>query len=117
MKKRTEKSFHIRLNLEKATDRDIYEWLKAKEENQTISINAFVIEGLRKLKLAEIRSDTSAVPMTEAMYSLRQQASPETVRNTDGTFQMEEGTDSGETGHGAEGVALSEEVMDFLDGF
>ena len=117
MKKRTEKSFHIRLNLEKATDRDIYEWLKAKEENQTISINAFVIEGLRKLKLAEIRSDTGAVPMTETMHSLRQQASPETVRNTEVTFQMDEGTDSGENGNDAAGVALSEEVMDFLDAF
>ena len=119
MKKRREKSFHIRLNLEKATDRDIWEWLKTKEENQTISINAFVIEGLRKLKLAEIRADAGTVetPVTDTMYSLNRQAPPGDERLGEQSMEAESRKDSEEPDAGTDGTELSEEAMNFLDAF
>ena len=110
MKKRNEKSFHIRLNLDKATDRDIYEWLRGKEEGQTISINAFVIEGLRKLKIAEMRSEETGgtMPVTEPMQRPGREASPE---------KQAVSTDSGGEETGAAETALSAEAMSFLDEF
>ena len=119
MKKRREKSFHIRLNLEKATDRDIWEWLKTKDENQTISINAFVIEGLRKLKLAEMRADAGAadLPVTEAMYSLNRQAPLGDEGLKEQSMEAEKRKDSEEPDADETGTELSEEAMDFLDGF
>ena len=119
MKKRREKSFHIRLNLEKATDRDIWEWLKTKEENQTISINAFVIEGLRKLKLAEMRADAGTVetPVIDTMYSLNRQAPQGDEGLEEQSTEAESRKDSEEPGAGTDGTALSEEAMNFLDAF
>ena len=119
MKKRREKSFHIRLNLEKTTDRDIWEWLKDKEENQTISINAFVIEDLRKLKLAEMRADEGTVEtlVTDTMYSLNRQAPPGDEGLEEQSTEAESRKDSEEPGAGTDGTALSEEAMSFLDGF
>ena len=119
MKKRREKSFHIRLNLEKATDRDIWEWLKTKEENQTISINAFVIEGLRKLKLAEMRADAGTVetPVTDTMYSLNRQAPPGDEGLKEQSMEAENRKDSEEPDAGTDGTELSEEAMNFIDAF
>ena len=119
MKKRREKSFHIRLNLEKTTDRDIWEWLKAKEENQTISINAFVIEGLRKLKLAEMRADAGMVevPVTDTMCSLNRQAPPGDEGLEELSMEAENRKDFEEPDAGTDSTELSEEAMSFLDGF
>ena len=44
-----EKNLLLRFNLNRKTDREIWEWLHEKSESQTLSMNAFLIEGLRKL--------------------------------------------------------------------
>ena len=48
-----EKNLFLRFNLNRKTDREIWEWLHEKSESQTLSMNAFLIEGLRKLMAQE----------------------------------------------------------------
>ena len=48
-----EKNLLLRFNLNRKTDREIWEWLHEKSESQTLSMNAFLIEGLRKLMALE----------------------------------------------------------------
>ena len=48
-----EKNLLLRFNLNRKTDREIWEWLHEKSESQTLSMNAFLIEGLRKLMAQE----------------------------------------------------------------
>ena len=43
----------LRFDLSRKTDREIWEWLHEKSESQTLSMNAFLIEGLRKLMAQE----------------------------------------------------------------
>ena len=50
---KNEKKLLLRFDLTRKTDRDIWEWLHEKSESQTLSINAFLIEGLRKLMAQE----------------------------------------------------------------
>ena len=49
-----EKNLFLRFNLNRKTDREIWEWLHEKSESQTLSMNAFLIEGLRKLMAQEV---------------------------------------------------------------
>ena len=48
-----EKNLLLRFNLNRKTDREIWEWLHEKSDSQTLSMNAFLIEGLRKLMAQE----------------------------------------------------------------
>ena len=48
-----EKTLLLRFNLSRPTDRVIWEWLHEKSVSQTLSMNAFLIEGLRKLMAQE----------------------------------------------------------------
>ena len=48
-----EKNLFLRFNLNRKTDREIWEWLHEKSKSQTLSMNAFLIEGLRKLMAQE----------------------------------------------------------------
>ena len=48
-----ERTLLLRFNLNRSTDREIWEWLHRKSESQTLSLNAFLIEGLRKLMAQE----------------------------------------------------------------
>ena len=50
---KSEKTLLLRFNLNRKTDREIWEWLHEKSESQTLSMNAFLIEGLRKLMAQE----------------------------------------------------------------
>ncbi|MBR1456638.1 MAG: hypothetical protein IJ594_05710 [Oscillospiraceae bacterium] len=47
--RKNEKTLLLRFDLSRKTDREIWEWLHEKSESQTLSMNAFLIEGLRKL--------------------------------------------------------------------
>ena len=49
----SERTLLLRFNLNRKTDREIWEWLHEKSESQTLSMNAFLIEGLRKLMAQE----------------------------------------------------------------
>ena len=51
--KKNEKTLLLRFNLDRRTDREIWEWLHEKSVTQTLSMNAFLIEGLRKLMAQE----------------------------------------------------------------
>ena len=48
-----EKTLLLRFDLDRPTDREIWEWLHEKSVSQTLSMNAFLIEGLRKLMAQE----------------------------------------------------------------
>ncbi len=50
---KNEKTLLLRFDLNRKTDREIWEWLHEKSESQTLSMNAFLIEGLRKLMAQE----------------------------------------------------------------
>ena len=51
--RKTEKTLLLRFDLSRKTDLEIWEWLHEKSESQTLSMNAFLIEGLRKLMAQE----------------------------------------------------------------
>lgn len=51
--RKNEKTLLLRFDLSRKTDREIWEWLHEKSELQTLSMNAFLIEGLRKLMAQE----------------------------------------------------------------
>ena len=51
--RKSEKTLLLRFDLSRKTDREIWEWLHEKSESQTLSMNAFLIEGLRKLMAQE----------------------------------------------------------------
>ena len=51
--RKNEKTLLLRFDLSRKTDREIWEWLHEKSEFQTLSMNAFLIEGLRKLMAQE----------------------------------------------------------------
>ena len=46
--RKNEKTLLLRFDLSRKTDREIWEWLHEKSESQTLSMNAFLIEGLRE---------------------------------------------------------------------
>ncbi len=92
---KNEKSFHIRLNMAKPTDRKIWEWLHDKEQNQTISVNAFLIEALRRMMIADAGAGSD---YSKAVAVAQEQTAFE---NTIQEAEME----------------LSEEALAFLEGF
>ena len=51
--RKSEKTLLLRFDCSRKTDREIWEWLHEKSESQTLSMNAFLIEGLRKLMAQE----------------------------------------------------------------
>ena len=51
--RKNERTVLLRFNLNRKTDREIWEWLHEKSASQTLSMNAFLIEGLRKLMAEE----------------------------------------------------------------
>ena len=51
--RKSEKTFLLRFDLSRKTDREIWEWLHEKSESQTLSMNAFLIDGLKKLMAQE----------------------------------------------------------------
>ncbi len=95
MIKKNEKSFHIRLNMAKPTDREIWEWLHDKEQNQTLSVNAFLIEALRRMMIA----DAGAGSEYSKVVAVAQEQVP-----FENTIQQAE-------------TELSEEALAFLEGF
>ena len=51
--RKSEKTFLLRFDLSRKTDREIWEWLHDKSEEQSRSMNAFLIDGLKKLMAQE----------------------------------------------------------------
>ena len=98
-----ERTLLLRFNLNRKTDREIWEWLHDKNRSQTLSMNAFLIEGLRKLMENEKPLDAHALA-EEICRELRSQ----------GLALSSEGNppeSSGET------LELSDDIMDFANSF
>jgi hypothetical protein len=98
MIRKNEKCFHIRLNMTKPTDREIWEWLHGKEESQTISLNSFLIEELRRMMLVD-KGMVAVMP------------SPILPEPPTSKASSEKDTES------EEDLNLSEYVLDFLSQF
>ena len=98
-----EKNLFLRFNLNRKTDREIWEWLHEKSESQTLSMNAFLIEGLRKLMEYEKPLDAHALA-EEICRELRSQ----------GLALSSEGSSSESS---VETLELSDDIMDFANSF
>ena len=101
-----EKNLLLRFNLNRKTDREIWEWLHEKSESQTLSMNAFLIEGLRKLMALEENEkplDVRALA-EEICRELRSQ----------GLALSSEGNPSESS---VETLELSDDIMDFANSF
>ena len=98
-----ERTLLLRFNLNRKTDREIWEWLHDKNRSQTLSMNAFLIEGLRKLMENEKPLDAHA--LAEEIYrKLRSQ----------GLALSSEGNPSESS---VETLELSDDIMDFANSF
>ena len=98
-----ERTLLLRFNLNRKTDREIWEWLHDKNRSQTLSMNAFLIEGLRKLMTNEKPLDAHALA-EEICRELRSQ----------GLALSSEGNPSESSG---ETLELSDDIMDFANSF
>ena len=98
-----ERTLLLRFNLNRKTDREIWEWLHEKDREQTLSMNAFLIEGLRKLMENEKPLDAHALAK-EICRELRSQ----------GLALSSEGNPSESS---VETLELSDDIMDFANSF
>ena len=100
---KSERTLLLRFNLNRKTDREIWEWLHEKDREQTLSMNAFLIEGLRKLMENEKPLDAHALA-EEICRELRSQ----------GLALSSEGNPSESS---VETLELSDDIMDFANSF
>ena len=100
---KSERTLLLRFNLNRKTDREIWEWLHEKSRVQTLSMNAFLIEGLRKLMENEKPLDVHALA-EEICRELRSQ----------GLALSSEGSSSESS---VETLELSDDIMDFANSF
>ena len=98
-----ERTLLLRFNLNRKTDREIWEWLHEKDREQTLSMNAFLIEGLRKLMENEKPLDAHALA-EEICRELRSQ----------GLVLSSEGSSSESS---EDSLELSDDIMDFANSF
>ena len=100
---KSERTLLLRFNLNRKTDREIWEWLHEKSREQTLSMNAFLIEGLRKLMENEKPLDAHALA-EEICRELRSQ----------GLALSSEGNPPESS---KESLELSDDIMDFANSF
>ena len=100
---KSERTLLLRFNLNRKTDREIWEWLHDRNRSQTLSMNAFLIEGLRKLMENEKPLDAHALA-EEICRELRSQ----------GLALSSEGSSSESS---VETLELSDDIMDFANSF
>ena len=104
--RKNEKTLLLRFDLSRKTDREIWEWLHDKSEEQSRSMNAFLIDGLKKLMAQEANEkplDVHALA-EEICRELRAQRlfmSPES-ESPESTVETEE---------------LSADILDFANSF
>ena len=96
----------IRFNPNRETDREIWEWLHEKSASQTLSMNAFLIDGLKKLMAQEANEkplDVRALA-EEICREMRAQRlfAPSEGERPESTVETEE---------------LSVDILDFANGF
>ena len=91
--RKDEKTFLLRFDLSRKTDREIWKWLHDKSEDQSRSMNAFLIEGLQKLMALEANEkplDVRALAeelcremRTQRLFVLPEGESPESTVETE----------------------------------
>ena len=104
--RKDEKTLLLRFDLSRKTDREIWEWLHEKSESQTLSMNAFLIDELKKLMAQEANEkplDAHALA-EEICRELRAQR----------LFVPSEGESSEST---VETEELSADILDFANSF
>ena len=104
MKDKDEKTILLRFNLKRRTDREIWDWLHEKSERQSLSMNAYLIDGLRKLMAQDEKPLDVRALAEEICRELRSQ----------GLFVSPAG-DGQEAG--AETEVLSDDALDFANSF
>ncbi len=100
---KSERTLLLRFNLNRKTDWEIWEWLHDKNRSQTLSMNAFLIEGLRKLMENEKPLDAHALA-EEICRELRSQ----------GLALSSEGSSSESS---EDSLEFSDDIMDFANSF
>ena len=100
---KSERTLLLRFNLNRKTDREIWEWLHEKSREQTLSMNAFLIEGLRKLMENEKPLNAHALA-EEICRELRSQG---LALSSEGN--LPEASE--------ESLELSDDIMDFANSF
>ena len=98
-----ERTLLLRFNLNRKADREIWEWLHEKNREQTLSMNAFLIEGLRKLMTNEKPLDAHALA-EEICRELRSQGL---------ALSSEESSSESSV----ETLELSDDIMDYANSF
>ena len=104
--RKDEKTLLLRFDLSRKTDREIWEWLHDKSEEQSRSMNAFLIDGLKKLMAQEANEkplDVHALA-EELCREMRAQR----------LFVSPEGESLGST---VETEELSADILDFANSF
>ena len=96
----------LRFNLDRETDREIWEWLHEKSDSQTLSMNAFLIDGLKKLMAQEANEkplDVRALA-EEICREMRAQRlfAPSAGERPESTVETED---------------LAADILDFANGF
>ena len=104
--RKNEKTLLLRFDLSRKTDREIWEWLHDKSEEQSRSMNAFLIDGLKKLMAQEANEkplDVHALAeeLCREMRAQRLFVSPE-GESPESTVETEE---------------LSADILDFANSF
>ena len=100
---KSERTLLLRFNLNRKTDREIWEWLHDKNRSQTLSMNAFLIESLRKLMTNEKPLDAHALA-EEICRELRSQGLALSSLGNPPESSVET-------------LELSDDIMDFANSF
>ena len=85
--RKNDKTLLLRFNLNRKTDREIWEWLHEKSDSQTLSMNAFLIEGLRMaqeanekpLDVRALAEELCREMRTQRLFVLPEGESPEST--------------------------------------
>lgn len=104
--RKDEKTLLLRFNLDRKTDREIWEWLHVKSESQSLSMNAFLIDGLKKLMAQEANEKPLDV------HALAEEICRE--MRTQGFFVLSGGESPEST---VETEELSADILDFANSF
>ena len=105
-RRKDEKTLLLRFDLSRKTDREIWEWLHDKSESQTLSMNAFLIDGLKKLMAQE----TNEKPLD--VHALAEEICRELRAQR--LFVFSEGESPEST---VETEELSADILDFANSF
>lgn len=104
--RKNERTLLLRFNLNRVKDREIWEWVHEKSASQTLSMNAFLIEGLGKLMAEEANEKPLDV-----------RALAEEICRELRTQRLFLPSEYARPGSGVETEELSDDILDFANSF